>query len=52
MRRGNNTKSETLDRPKDFGGLGFLNVRVMNIRLMCKWIEKLEIGEDSVCCDL
>ena len=37
-----------LDRPKDFGGLGFRDVRMMSTCLMCKWIDKLERGYDSI----
>jgi len=35
-------KWEALNRPKEFGGLGFLDVRSMNICLLSKWIDKLE----------
>lgn len=31
-----------MSRPKDFGGLGFLETRKMNISLLAKWIFKLE----------
>ena len=37
-------KWEALNRPKDFGVLGFKDVRVMNSCLMCKWIDRLESG--------
>jgi len=37
-------KWEALNRPKDFGVLGFKDVRVMNSCLMCKWIDRLERG--------
>jgi hypothetical protein len=33
-------------------GLGFMDVRVMNTCLLAKWIEKLERGENSVCCSM
>ena len=41
-------KWEALSRPKEFGGLGFLDVRVMNICLLAKWIAKLETGDSSL----
>nr|AAM08499.1 Putative retroelement [Oryza sativa Japonica Group] len=43
---------EALCRPKDFGGLGFSNTRVMNIALLSKWIIKLESGCNDACCKL
>lgn len=45
-------KWEALCRPKEFGGLGFTNTRVMNIALLCKWIYKLETGCKDACCEL
>jgi hypothetical protein len=45
-------KWEALSRPKDFGGLGFLDVRVMNVCLLAKWIDKLERDDGSLCCSL
>jgi hypothetical protein len=45
-------KWEALNRPKDFGGLGFLDVRVMNTCLLAKWIDRLEKDEDNLCCSL
>ena len=44
-------KWEALARPKEWGGggLGFLDVRVMNICLLAKWLERLETEEDSLC---
>jgi hypothetical protein len=45
-------KWEALSRPKEFGGLGFLDVRAMNVCLLAKWIDKLERGDDSLCCSL
>jgi len=41
-----------LSRPKDFGGLGFLDVRVMNVCLLAKWIGKLERDDNNLCCSL
>lgn len=29
-----------------------MDVRVMNVCLLVKWIEKLERGDDSLCCSL
>ena len=34
-------KWEYVCRPKDFGGLGILNSRLMNIALLLKWVWKL-----------
>jgi hypothetical protein len=45
-------KWETLNRQKEFRGLGILDVRVMNTCLLAKWIDKLEKGEDNLCCSL
>jgi hypothetical protein len=42
-------KWEALNRPKEFGGLGFTDVRVMNTCLLAKWINKLERGDNSLC---
>ena len=41
-------KWEALIRPKEFGGVGFLDIRVMNICLLVKWIERLEKRDDSI----
>ena len=43
---------EAPNRPKEFGGLGFIDVRVMNNCLLGKWIDKLERGDESLCCAL
>jgi hypothetical protein len=43
---------EALNRLREFGGLGFLDVRVMNNCLLGKWIDKLERGDESLCCAL
>jgi hypothetical protein len=43
---------DALCRPKEDGGLGFINTRVMNEALLCKWIYKLESGNTSPCCEL
>ena len=45
-------KREALNRPREFGGLGFLDVRVMNTCLLLKWIDKLERGDEILCCSL
>lgn len=45
-------KWEALCRPKGFGGLGFINSKVMNVALLGKWIYKLESGSKDVCCEL
>jgi hypothetical protein len=45
-------KWEALARPKEAGGLGFMDVRAMNISLLAKWIDKLERGDNSICCNL
>jgi hypothetical protein len=37
---------ETVCTPKDLGGLGVLNLDVMNISLLCKWLWKLK-NEDG-----
>lgn len=43
---------DALCRPKDYGGLGFIDTRMMNKALLCKWIYKLESGNDDLCCKL
>lgn len=43
---------EALIRPKEFGGLGFMDVRVMNICLLSKWIDKLERDDSGLCCSI
>lgn len=42
-------KWEALDKPKEFGGLGFIDTRAMNKALVCKWIYRMESGDDSLC---
>lgn len=42
-------KWEALNRPKEFRGLGFVDVRAMNTCLLAKWIDKLERGDNSLC---
>jgi hypothetical protein len=38
-----------LAKPKDFGGLGFTDTRVMNKCMLSKWIIKLERGDTDLC---
>lgn len=42
-------KWEALCRPKNYGGMGFLDTRIMNICLLSKWIIKLENGYADKC---
>jgi hypothetical protein len=42
-------KWEDLAKPKDHGGLGFTNTRLMNECLLSKWIFKLERGDEDLC---
>jgi hypothetical protein len=37
-------KWEELDKPRDHGGLGFTDTRLMNVCLLLRWIVKLERG--------
>lgn len=46
-------KWEHLTTPKDFGGLGIINTRNMNVALLGKWIWRLyENREEDMCCQL
>jgi hypothetical protein len=45
-------KMADLGRPKDFGGLGFANTRLMNKYLLSKCITKLERGDMDLCTKL
>jgi hypothetical protein len=45
-------KWEELANPKDHGGLGFTDIRLMNACLLLKWIVKLERGDDDLYCSL
>ena len=38
-------KWDALDKPKEFGGLGFIDTRAMNTTLLCKWIFRLKSGD-------
>jgi hypothetical protein len=42
----------TVCKPRECGGLGILNTKVMNIALMLKWIWKLYQGSSSLWVDL
>lgn len=39
---------DALDKPKEFGGLGFIDTRAMNTALLCKWIYGLKNGEEGL----
>jgi hypothetical protein len=41
-------KWEELAKPKDHGGLGFTDTRLMNMCLLSKWNFKLERGDDDL----
>jgi hypothetical protein len=41
---------DTLCKPKDFGGLGFVDSRVRNICWLSKWIYRLESGYEDLSC--
>lgn len=43
-------KWQGLCRPKDFGGLGFMDTKTMNICLLSKWIMKLENNSQEMSC--
>jgi len=45
-------KWEALDKPKEFRGPGFIDTRAMNFALLCKWIYRIESGENSLCINL
>lgn len=45
-------KWDAFDKPKEFGYLGFIDTRAMNTVLLCKWIFRLESGEESMCMNL
>jgi hypothetical protein len=38
----------TVCKPREFGGLGVINTRLMNISLMLKWIWKLYQGAEGL----
>jgi hypothetical protein len=42
----------TVCKPKEFGGLGVLNTRLMNIALMLKWVLKLYQNAEGLWVDL
>jgi hypothetical protein len=41
-------KWEAMASPKKFGGLGFIDTRVMNTVLLAKWIFKLDRGDKNM----
>jgi hypothetical protein len=41
-----------LARPRDFGGLGFTDTRLMNKCLLSRWIIKLERGDSHLCSNM
>ncbi|KAJ1255620.1 hypothetical protein BS78_K181300 [Paspalum vaginatum] len=45
-------KWEHLARPKDFGGLGFLDTRTMNRAMLVKWLVRLDSEEANICLNL
>jgi hypothetical protein len=45
-------KWDVLARPKEFGGLGFTDTRLMNQCLLSRWIVKLERGDSDICTTL
>jgi hypothetical protein len=45
-------KWEGLIRPKDFGGLGFMDTRIMNLCLHSKWVVRLERGDSDMCLEV
>lgn len=42
-------KWEGLIRPKDYGGLGFMDTKIMNLCLLSKWVFRLEGGDSDMC---
>jgi hypothetical protein len=45
-------KWEELAKQRDHGGLGFTDTRLMNVCLLSRWIFKLEMGDEDLCCAL
>lgn len=41
-------KWDAITRPRDFGGLGIINTKIMNICLLTKWIWKLHKEKDEI----
>jgi hypothetical protein len=39
-------------KPKNLGGLGMTNIKLMNVALLTKWIWKLDQNEHGLCADL
>jgi hypothetical protein len=40
---------EVMAKPREFGGLGFIDTRLMNRCLLSRWIVKLERGDSDMC---
>jgi hypothetical protein len=45
-------KWDELVKPRDHGGLGFTDTRLMNVCLLLKWIFKIARGDEDLCCIL
>jgi hypothetical protein len=45
-------KCEVMGKPREFGGLGFTDTRLMNQCLLSRWIVKLERGDSDMCTSL
>jgi hypothetical protein len=45
-------KMGSFKQTKKFGGLGFLDVRAMDVCLLATWIDRIERGDPSLCCEL
>lgn len=45
-------KRDAVTRPKDYGGLGILNTKLMNECLLVKWIWKICSGSEEIWCRL
>lgn len=44
---------ESVTTPKDYGWLGILNTRIMNVALLCKWIWRIyDSDENDLCCEI
>jgi hypothetical protein len=43
---------EVMAKPREFGGLGFTDTRLMNQCLLSRWIVKLERGDSNMCTSL
>ena len=45
-------KWDNMCKPKQFGGLGFVDTRARNIALLTKWFMKLEQGDQDLSCQV